>query len=468
MATEQHAIDVDELVDGQKFGKANVNLLFWSFLANFTDGFEISSLGVSAPRISREWSVAPSAMGPMMSASLFGIMVGAPLLGFIGDRYGRRVAISLGCLLFGATTLLSAWAQTVDQLTLLRFWTGIGMGGVMPNTIALNSEQSPRRLRMRLVIFMFMGISLGAATPGLVAVGLVPTQGWQIIFLIGGVIGLLAAVGTWLFLPESVKLLTGFPDRQEELVRRLRALRPGLAIDVGAKFFSSSSGAHGQASMVKLFTNGRLAITLLLWLCFAMIMMANYFLSSWLPVIFERGGLSPEAAALTTTVYQLGAVVGGLVMSFLLERLGFLAVALMLAIAAPSLLAVGISDLSPLLLTLLVGTVGVGVLGAQFGINAGAGIIYPTVYRSKGVGVAFAVGRIGSIAGPIVGAMLIGWKLPAESLMQAAALPLLLSGFSALALALLMRRYFGRWCVEEMPDLPRDSGTMLLRPRSFS
>jgi AAHS family 4-hydroxybenzoate transporter-like MFS transporter len=451
MVASSAQLNVDELVDGQKFRRFNLNLLIWSFLAMFADGFEISALGIAAPHMVRDWGVGAASMGPMMGASLLGILVGAPLFGFLGDRYGRRLVILLGCFLFGITTLAVVVAENIEQITALRVLTGIGMGGLMPNAIALNSELSPRHLRAKLVILMFMGVTLGGAVPGFVGAWLVPAYGWKILFLIGGIFPLIVCAGLLIYLPESVKFLATRPGRESELLRILRRMRPDLALGDGTSFVRPPVSQAGQGSIAPLFSGGLAAITLLLWLCFATTLMANYFLNSWMAVLFEAKGISPEAAAMTTTAYHLGAAFGGLAMSMLLDRWGFLAVTGMLAVAAPALLSIGLPNLPPALLALLVGLAGFCVLGAQFGSNAAAGIIYPTAYRSKGVGLAFAVGRIGSVLGPIIGAILIGLELPIMVLLLAIAGPILLGAFAAFLLGRLSHRRFGGWQLDEAP-----------------
>lgn len=440
----QERIDVDALVDGQRFGRFNLNLLVWSFLAMFTDGFEISSLGLAAPHIIREWHVAPASLGPMMSASLVGILVGAPLFGGLGDRYGRRLAIIAGCLLFGVTTLAVVATTTTTQITGLRFLTGLGMGGLMPNTVALNSELSPRRLRARLIILMFMGITLGSGSPGLIAAFVVPTYGWKSLFLLGGLVPLVVSVGLILALPESIKFLATQRRRRAALLHTARAMRPDLVIPDDAEFtVASSAAAEPKGALAPVFAGGLLPITLLLWLCFATALMANYFLNSWMPLLFEAKGMASGTAALVSTAYHFGATVGGLAMSFVLDRFGFLAIAAMLALAAPAILTIGVEGVPAPLLALCVGLSGFCVLGAQFGTNAASGLIYPTAIRAKGSGLAFAVGRFGSVLGPLVGASMLAMKLRLPAMLAVVAAPMLIGAVAALVLAGVARRRFG-------------------------
>lgn len=449
---EATSYDIDTLVDGQRFTRFNLNLLIWSFLATYTDGFGISSLGLAAGHISSEWHVPPSAMGTMMSASLFGMLIGAPLFGLLGDRFGRRPVIALGCLLFGSATLAVVATHDIGQITWLRFITGIGMGGVMPNVIALSSESSPRHLRARLTILMFMGITLGATLPGLIAAGIVPQHGWKSIFLLGGPIAIVVGLIFPFVVPESVKFLATRPDRQRALIRTLRRMRPDLQLSDETRITSNRAGGNestGALVITPLFTNGRAPMTLLLWVCFAVTLMANFFLSSWLPSLFKGIGIDDRTAALTATMYQFGGAFGGIGMSLLLDRFGFLAIGGALLLAVPAMLAIAIPGMSPVLLALSVGCAGFCVLSAQFGSNAAAGIIYPTAYRSKGLGFAFAVGRLGSVAGPILGARLIGARLPLGEMLGVISAPVLLGAAAAFILARISRRRFGGLRLEE-------------------
>lgn len=442
--------DVDRLVDEQTFGTFNLGLLVWSFLALLADGFEISSIGLATPHLIREWHVPASAMGPMLSASLFGIFVGSPLLGFVGDRYGRRFTIIVGCLIFGLTTLGVIFATNLTQLTILRFVTGVGMGGLFPNTIALSSELSPKRLRAMLVILMFLGITTGSAVPPLVALWGVADHGWRFIFVVGGVVPLIVAAGLFFFLPESVKYLIAHPSRHAELVRTLRRMRPDLTIPDDAEFVTAVAPRSEQAGGLRpLFAEGLAPITLLLWVCFATTQMANFFLASWLPLLLEMKGVSAHDAAIIFTFYHIGGIAGGVMMSLLLDRFGMLTVAVLLALACPAVVAFGLPA-TPLVLGLLIGFAGFSVIGGQFGNNAASGLIYPTFCRAKGIGLAFAAARIGSVLGPLVGAAMLGMHLPVMALLLALAGPMLLGAVASFVLAWLTYRRFGGWQLAEV------------------
>jgi MFS transporter, AAHS family, 4-hydroxybenzoate transporter len=422
----KQVLRIDDLVDGQKFGRFNFGLLCWSFLAMMADGFDISALASAAPQLARTWHVAPHTFAPALSASLFGILAGAPLLGMMGDRFGRRTSIITGCTIYGLGTLATVWAANLDQIVILRFLTGIGIGGLMPNTIALNSELSPKRLRATLVVLMFTGITTGSGVPGYIQAWLIPRYGWQIMFWIGGLVPLVIAIALRFTLPESIKYLASKPLRQAELIATARRMRRDLHIADDAEFQSAAAAPASGSGLVQLFRGPLRLITPILWVCFATALMANYFLTSWLPLILENSGLSPRESGLATSLYHYGGTIGGLLMSVLLARFGFAVIAVLFLCAVPAIAAIGLPGIPYGAMGSAIALAGFCILGAQFGNNAVSGFIYPTEVRARGVGWALGVGRFGSIAGPLAGGIFIGMKLPQRTLFLCAAAPMML------------------------------------------
>jgi AAHS family 4-hydroxybenzoate transporter-like MFS transporter len=444
-------ISIDDLVDEQKFGWFNINLLFWSFLAMFADGFDISALSFAAPELVREWHLDAASLGPAFSASLFGILFGAPLLGYFGDRYGRKTAIISGCLIYGICTLALVFTGNLHQVIVLRFITGIGIGGLMPNTIALNAELSPKRLRATLTVLMFTGITLGGACPSMVAAWLIPQFGWQVMFVVGGAVPLLTALCILYALPESVKYLAQFPEKHHKLLRVARLMRRDLVLDEDTVIALPPVVHHGGTGIRDIFANGLALITPLLWVCFGMALMANYFLGSWMPILFESNGVAPDQAALASGFYHVGGTLGGILMSILLDRFGFVVIGILFLLACPAIAFVGHHEHSFMMLTLATTLSGISVLGAQFGNNASAGLIYPTSFRSKGVGWALAIARFGSILGPLLGGWLISMHMSMQNLFIIAAVPMLIGAIAALILTGLCYKRFGKLQLDDTP-----------------
>ena len=189
-------IDVARVIDDRRLDGFSWSLIIWSFLIIAFDGYDISAIGSAAPFVMKAWGASNLGVfiGTVISASLVGMLFGAPGLGYSGDAFGRKTAIVLSSVIFGIFTLACCWATSLEELRILRFLAGLGLGGMMPNLIALNAEFAPRRVRATLIIIMFCGITLGGAIPAAIAVYLVPSYGWQSIFFIGGVLPVIMAV----------------------------------------------------------------------------------------------------------------------------------------------------------------------------------------------------------------------------------------------------------------------------------
>lgn len=436
--------DVSRFIDERKMTRFNAGLVIWSFFIVLFDGYDISAISFAAPELIRNWGITNrAALGPVFSASLFGILVGSPLFGYLGDRYGRKFAIIGSCLVFGAFTLAACWAASLQDLLYLRFFAGIGIGGLLPNLIALNAEYAPRRFRATMIIVMFTGITFGGSVPGGVSVWLVPHYGWQAIFAVGGALPIVMAVAAALWLPESLKHLVVREGERERAVRLLSALSPQVPVDAGTRLVVADEKIYHGFNPKYLFEGGLALITPLLWICFACNLMGFYFLISWLPTLLTGAKLPPSEAAIATALVQIGGAVGGLALARPIDAKGFLPVTILFACAVLAMGAlgyVGLSSAPALMVTVFLA--GFCVLGLQFGLNASSAMIYPTSVRSNGSGWAFGVGRVGSVLGPIVGGILIGMKVPLQDLFLWATLPFLVGTAACTALT---RLYFSRF-----------------------
>jgi AAHS family 4-hydroxybenzoate transporter-like MFS transporter len=424
-------LHIDELVDGQRIGRFTLNVVFWSFLAMFSDGYEINAMSLAAPELRALWHLPGASFTWALSASSFGILFGAPLFGWLGDRYGRKPAILGSTLVCGVATLLVVLAGNLGELVVLRFIAGIGIGGLMPNTIALNSEMSPQRRRATLVVLMFTGVTLGGSVPGVVARWLLPSLGWTVLFKVGGLVALGTACGVWLCLPESVRYLASSRRRPAELRATARRMRPDLDIPEEVQWSLPEAPGSAAAGIRQLFAPGLRAITPLIWVCFATALMTNYFLNSWLPLLGAASGLSRDATSSVSILYNVGGALGGVLMSVLMDRYGLIVSVVLFSLAVPAIALIGLTGMVGPALLPLVFVSGLTVLGAQFGNNAAAGMSYPTQFRAKAVGVALAVGRLGSILGQVLGGALIQLHVPARELFLGASLPMLLGAVAA-------------------------------------
>lgn len=185
MASQSNTIDISEIVENQKLSGFLIGLVIISWIITFFDGFDMISIGFIARPIMLQFRLTPVEMGNVFSIGLIGTLIGGFGLGWIADRVGRRPAVMWATFAFGVLTILLGFANSYGQLLVLRFIDGIAIGGMLPVAWALNIEYAPKRYRSTIVTVIMIGYSVGAATGGPVANWLVPTHGWQAVFIFG-------------------------------------------------------------------------------------------------------------------------------------------------------------------------------------------------------------------------------------------------------------------------------------------
>jgi AAHS family 4-hydroxybenzoate transporter-like MFS transporter len=271
-------------------------------------------------------------------------------------------------------------------------------------------------------------------------------------FWIGGLAPLLIAVCLLLALPESVKYLAARPLRRAELLATIRRLRRDLSIANDAQFVIAPGAQASGSGLAQIFGRGLAWITPIRWICFATALMANFFINSWLPLIFESNGFTSKQSGIAISCYHYGGTIGGLLMSLVLGRFGFLAVALMFLVATPAIASIGQPGISSSAMASAAALAGLCTLGAQFGNSAASGLVYPTAFRSRGAGWALAVGRFGSVIGPLIGGTLIGMKIPLRQLFVLASVPMLVGLLASVAVAGLCYKRLGSLHLDDMAE----------------
>jgi MFS transporter, AAHS family, 4-hydroxybenzoate transporter len=424
--TNAGAARAGELIEEQKFGRFQAALIFWICALMFIEGYDMQVMGYAAPAIIEAWHSSKSEFGWVFGAGLGGFMLGATLLGNLGDELGRKRMIVAGALLFGVFTLACAVADGLNTLLVFRAIAGVGLGGLIPNAIALMTEYAPARVRATRVGMMFVGYTAGSALGGIIANQLIPAYGWPSVFVVGGAVPIILAAASIFVLPESVRFLMLKRGRSDLVLALLRRVRPELNLRPGTAIAIEETQESGLP-VTQLFAGGRAAMTALLWLGFSANMVTLHFLTSWLPTIATESGVPAAHAITATALLQAGGGAGSVVVGFLLDRTGTRALVAAFLIAAPCVISLGRIGADETLLMLLAAVSGLCIIGAQAGINALTGTLYPTYMRSTGTGWAFGVGRIGSILGPVAGGQLLASGLPHSTLFAAAAAPILIS-----------------------------------------
>lgn len=432
-------VDVDQVVETQKVGGFSIRIIVLMGLMMLTEGYDLGALSFAAPAIGRAWGIDRGALGPAFGAFVFGTMLGAFVLGYLGDVIGRKRTILVGSSILAVLTLAVVFASDLRTLLVLRFIAGIGIGGVVPNAIAYMTEFAPRRLRATWVTLMYTGYSVGTGLGGVVAAWTIPHFGWQAIFVIGGVGPLLAGVMLALWVPESIRFLALKGRRAGEIAGVAARLHPGKVFNAQMHYVVSSEAPGAQHARLRQLLAGRLRrITPMLWAVYVANSMALFFLVSWLPMLIEAIGVPPARAALVSSAFSVGGTIGGLALMRFVDTRGALIVAVLPVIGCPLVAALG-SGIPESALIAAVFTIGFCVIGAQFGLNAVAAMVYPTALRAKGVGVAVGIQKIGAIAGPVIGGALLSHHWPVSALFYFGAIPVGLVAIFAFALGMLHR-----------------------------
>lgn len=428
---QPQVLDVTRLIDEQKVRWFNIRLVILCFIVVLTDGYDIGAAAFAAPALVKDWHLNRAELGPLFSAGLIAGLIGPPLLGFLADRLGRKMVIVGGALFFGVFTLASVVSTSLPTLIALRFIAGIGIAGVLPIAVALNNEFAPRRIRATMIVVMFCGVTFGGGLPGVIAANFMAEYGWQILFWVGGLLPIAAAVLLALALPESPKFLALHENRHGDLAKLAREIKPDVAIGPDTQFVIRGEENRTRFSMKALFA-GRLAlITPLFWVSNAVNLMIFYFVNQWMPTLLSGAGVSVQHAAIAVTLFQFGGTLGGVVIMRPLDKFGFIPVPILFALAIPVMACIGLPGLSEPAIMTLIAAAGFCLLGLQFGNIALESNVFPTYIRSWGVGSCFAAGRVGAVIGPLVGGFLVANQVSLRDMFFIASVPLALGLIAA-------------------------------------
>jgi len=417
-------INLTTIIERPHFGWFRISILLWSSLVMAIEGYDMQVAGFAAPAIIKAWKINKALLTPVFGFGLFGYMLGAMLLGSLGDRFGRKKIILGGAFWFGALTLAAATSHSVTELFILRFAAGLGLGAAVPTTIALAVEYAPSRNRAITVAILFIGYNIGAALAGLFAAKFMPVLGWPSVFYIGGIAPIALTLALIFVLPESISFLALRQGESPEIARIAARLDPQLKSAPTARFILREEKQAG-VPVRHLFTDGRAAITILLWFAYISSLMGQHFLTSWLPTVLAGSGVALGHAVLTGSFVQMGGAVGGLILCRLIDRRGISTLVGSFGLVALLMALIPYATQSDVALMPLAFLIGFGLMGGVTGLNAVSGTLYPTYIRSTGVGWALGIGRIGSILGPVLGGLLISLNPSNPVLFTCAAVPVL-------------------------------------------
>jgi AAHS family 3-hydroxyphenylpropionic acid transporter len=374
------------------------------------EGYDIQAFGVAAPRFAPELHLNPSQLGWAGSAAMFGLVIGATFGGWVADRIGRKPVLAVCTAIFGIFSVATALVHDSQMLVLARLLTGFGFGGALPNLAAIATEISAPERRAATTTTIFCGMPAGGAVVALAAKLGGEGLDWRLIFEVGGLLPLILTPVIWLMLPETR------PDHEPH---------------------------HERSTVRALFGEGRALPTALTWIVFIITLIVLYLMLNWLPTLVIAKGFSKEMGSNAALIFNLASVVGALLMGWVVDRSGFRWPLLSLfgALALTLWGMAGVMDIT--LLLVLSGAAGFLVIGANYALYALAPILYAPQTRAAGAGAAMAVGRIGSIIGPLLAGELRNAGFSPGQVFGVLAPMVLAAAVAVLALTTVGRTYAG-------------------------
>ena len=420
-------INLHQEIDNAKFGRFHWILLSVCALIIIFDGYDLVIYGVVLPKLMASWNLSPLQGGAMGSYALFGMMFGALFFGPLSDRIGRKKVIALCVILFSFFTFLNGFARDVLEFGVCRFIAGLGIGGVMPNVVALMTEYAPKKIRNLLVTIMFSGYSVGGMLSAGLGMWLVPDFGWSSVFFIA-IIPLVLLPIILNLMPESPGFLSR-ANHTKHLATIVHQLNPSFQSKPDDVFIYPIE-ASNSTPLVALFKDGRTLTTVMFWISFFMCLLMVYALGSWLPKLMNQAGYPLGSSIMFLMVLNIGAIFGAVGGGWLADKLNpRLVLTVFFALATVSISLLGFKS-SALVLNLLVAIAGATTIGTQIVLYSYVGQFYPLKIRSTGIGWASGVGRTGAILGPMLGGTLLSLQLPTPFYFYAFAIPGVIACFA--------------------------------------
>jgi AAHS family 4-hydroxybenzoate transporter-like MFS transporter len=435
----QHEIDVGQLLENRPLGRVHFITFGLCFLIFFVDGLDYYAANVGAASIVQAFGAEVGAMGPVFRWGFVGIFIGSLSFGIVGDRFGRKTGILLGVFAYSFPALLMPFATSLDQVAFFRFLTGLGIGGVVPNVIALLSETAPKRYRVSAVMASFIGYSLGGATTGIVAASFIPVFGWSVLFITAGVAGMILLVVLVFALPESVLLLAAKQPDSPRVRQLVAGLAPELTITPGTRLVFRRPANETKFSLGLLFAGFRRYATPLIWIAFFAEALTYITLTAWFAVVLETAGLSRTQAAISFSYAAVGAMAAILLLGPMIDRFGPRAVVVSSTMAVGAIYYLGTPGLPPALVTAIGILAYASASSTHQALNGMVGHFYPTIIRGNGVGYATGMGRVAAIIGPGFVGTLFAEKLPLQEILLFIAAPDLVVAAVCIALDRLRR-----------------------------
>ena len=379
------------------------------FLMSVLDGMDVLVVSYCAPAIAEDLNLGPKTLGFVFSSGLIGMAIGAIFLAPFADRFGRKKLILTSAFIMGLSVLLTAFSETILQVIIMRLASGLGIGCMLATTATLTSENVLKNSKDFWVSLVISGYPVGAVVSGYVAAAIIPSYGWESMFVLAGLTTLLTIPLIFFFLSESPQFY--LKKQPKDALAKANKILIKMNFKPLDSLPKIGLKANNKPLFSRLFSEKYKISTLQLWAALFFAFGCLYFLISWIPKLATDAGLSIELAIYAGTIFNVGAFFGIVLQGYFSSKIGlkktisfFLLLTFLLM--ASFKLFVG-TDILLLVYFLL----GFSLQGGFVGLYAVAARLYPTEFKTTGVGWAIGMGRVGGVLAPLIGGLLISTGL---------------------------------------------------------
>ena len=392
-------------IDSSNISFLQFLIIFICFFLNIIDGMDVLVISYTAPVIASSWDISFEALGVVFSSGVLGMAIGALLLAPYADKIGRKKIILISTIIISIGILLTSFSVNIYHLIFLRFLSGIGIGTMLASTVSLVSEYTPNRSRDFWVSFILAGYPIGAILAGYLSNYILKYYSWEVVYIIFGIISIFFIPIIYFFLLESVDFL--LKNQPKNALSRVNLILKKLD-------FSKIDSLPNKVNLASkipvnsLFQEKHIYSTIKLWTAFFFSFACLYFLISWIPKMVTELGLSLELGIYSGTVFNIGSFFGIVTQGYFSSKFGLKKIISIFLVVTFIIMTQIQHFFGSDWMLLIFGVLGFTIQGGFVGLYSVAARIYPTEFRTTGVGWGIGAGRLGAVLGPLVAGILIG------------------------------------------------------------
>ena len=402
-------INIADVVNEGKFNRFHMGMLICCCVIITFDMFDLVIYSSVIPILMKDWGMTTVEAGVIGSYGFFGMMIGAIIFGTLADKFGRKNILILSVILFSVFTFLCAFAPGLTTFSLFRFVAGVGIGGVLPNVIALMTDYAPKHMHNMMVSIVMCCFSVGGILAALIGIYFIPLMGWKSVYWVSALPILLIPFMVKYFHDSPAMLLV--KGRLTELRLVLSRVNPAVPLTPDTEFAAIRDEKDSGSPIMSLFKNNRTLGTIMIWIAFFMCLLMINGVTTWLPNLMFNAGYALGSSIRFVIIFNVGAIIGTLILGSLADKWGVKKVLVpMFIISAISMTLLGFKT-NMWILYVIVAITGACTMGAQNISYSFVSQYYPPLMRSTAVGFASGIGRIGGIVGPTFGGILLSLNL---------------------------------------------------------